>query len=589
MVKNNALEKILDYISTDYKVADIDIQPVYKVKRGVDNNGLKIFYDKKITDYYSLEINADENKHIVKVSWFDKLRYNSLSSNAKAKFLDKLNLKYLQKKEDELEHLVNNEKLSNLEQKTNEIYSTVNSISGRLNDNLNYEEILNKIDELNEKLSSEINNGNGSNNYNKRSRSNGSLKRGRQNYEKQNYEKRIIERRESILNDYVKNNPNKRLIIYLNDVPTSDFSSFMSEISEKISHQYPGTSASFLNSFPIMALNGEPKDIERIAKNLGNKNIVLNNLNSLGDNIIRSIEFDNLYFLPEIGTTFNLKRYNNDVLWNLKNIGADIAQQIVKGEGIKVGVIDTGIDYNHKELINCFDKNNLGFNFIDNSNDPFDDNGHGTHVAGTISGNKVGVAPKAQLFGLKVLDSSGVGSTYNVMAAVNWAMNNNLDIINLSLGSSTYLYAEQELFTKAFQSGVLTIASAGNSYGSKYNYPASYNNVISVAAVDRNNRHADFSTHNDMVDISAPGVNVLSSLPNDKYAEYSGTSMSAPHVSGVSALIKSYERLLPEDIENLFFESSMELGDSDYYGMGLVKADEALDLIDELFSKKRRR
>ncbi|MFT4304719.1 MAG: S8 family peptidase [Candidatus Woesearchaeota archaeon] len=557
MVKNEALERILNYISNDYKNEDPDIEPSYKIKRGFDNLGLKIFYDKKITDYYVLDIdpNKDNSKSIIKTSFIEKLKYKNSGIVGKDKLIKKLNLKYIKPKENELENLVTSEKVSKIELRTNDIKSKLSSLNYKL-DNISYEK--------NEQPP-------------------------KKNNSYQNKKNEYLERKQDLINDYLKNNPSRRLIISLKEIETNDLKDYISEISHKINKQFTDTQIYSLNSIPLIALNGNAKDVERIAKHLNNTRSRLNNLKLFDKNLVKYTEFDNLYFLPEIGNSYKLIDIRkNDTLWNLKNIGADIAQQYAKGEGINVGIIDTGVDYNHNELKDNFNINKLGYNFINENNDPFDDHGHGTHVAGTVSGNSIGVAPNSNLFAIKVLDENGMGTSYTVMQGVDWAINNNLDIINLSLGSSYYLNSEQELYNKAFNSGILTVAAAGNSYDDSYSYPASYNNVISVAAVDKNNNHAEFSSHNDMVDISAPGVNVYSSIPNNQYAEYSGTSMASPHIAGSSSLIKSFEFLYPEEIEELLVDSSKYLGDSNYFGSGLVRVDDAIHLIEQIFKKKKK-
>jgi subtilisin len=561
MVKTEALEKILSYISNNYADDDPLINSSYKIKRGSDpTTGFKIYQDKKITDFYALEIDPEnKGKEIVSISYFDRLKYNAMGSKGREKLIFKLNKKYLKLKENELEKLVTQDQISSIEKKTNDLYFKVNQINHELNNaNIYHEETFQNNPTIENP-----------NSYNEQ-------------HFKNTKKNEYLEKRNDLLNDHYKKNPAKRLIISLKNVSTSDVMGYISDVSDKINKMYPNTELHFLNSLPIMALTGNPKEIEQIAKTLNNRRSRLN-FGNLNNDLIRYAEFDQICFLPEIGSNYKQMRFNTkEVLWNLKNIGADIAQGITKGKGSKVGIIDTGIDYSHKELSQCFDPNNLGFNFIDNSNNPFDDHGHGTHVAGTVAGLDIGVAPEVQLFGLKVLDSQGYGYTYDVMAAVNWAIQNKLDVINLSLGSSAYLNAEQELYNEAFNSGLLTVASAGNSYNREYNYPASYQNVISVAAVDRNNNHADFSTYNDMVDIAAPGVGILSSIPNDQYAEYSGTSMSSPHVTGVASLIKSLDDLYPEEIEEILNNSSKYLGDEIYFGSGLVQAHDALNLIENL-------
>ena len=277
--------------------------------------------------------------------------------------------------------------------------------------------------------------------------------------------------------------------------------------------------------------------------------------------------------------------YADGRLWGLKNDGsnegelnADInaseAWNYTTGsKSVVVGVIDTGIRYTHQDLADNMWKNPneiagdgidndnngyvddvFGLNALEASGDPFDDNGHGTHCAGTIGAaanngfDHVGVAWNTHLMALKFLDADGFGSLSGAMECIEYAIANGADIINASYGGGGFSQAMADLISSAGEAGILFVAAAGNESNnndSNPSYPASYSaaNVISVAAINRSDMIAEFTNFGVIsVDLAAPGVDIFSTTADSdsSYEFYSGTSMAAPHVSGVAALIESY-------------------------------------------------
>ncbi|MHC5724611.1 MAG: S8 family serine peptidase, partial [Nostoc sp.] len=178
-----------------------------------------------------------------------------------------------------------------------------------------------------------------------------------------------------------------------------------------------------------------------------------------------------------------------------------------------------------------------------------DDNGHGSLVCGTIEGENnnygvTGIAYNAKIMPVKVLDDSGSGSYTSIAKGIDYAVDNGANVINLSLGGAYSNPTLESAIDYASSKGVIVVMAAGNDGGSSPDYPASYasKSGIAVGAVDRNNQLADFSNRsgtNQISYVTAPGVKVYSSVPNNQYATYSGTSMAAPHVAGVVALMLS--------------------------------------------------
>ncbi|MDM3854510.1 MAG: S8 family peptidase, partial [Aphanizomenon gracile PMC649.10] len=238
------------------------------------------------------------------------------------------------------------------------------------------------------------------------------------------------------------------------------------------------------------------------------------------------------------------------------------------GQGIIVAVLDTGVDYNHQDL-----KNNIwsnakeiagngidddgngyvddvqGWNFDSSNNNILDNNGHGTHVSGTIAAENnsigvTGIAYNSKIMPVKVLDANGSGSYSSITKGIYYAVDNGANVINLSLGGNSSKDTLKSAIEYASNKGVMVVMAAGNNSDALPSYPAryAYNSGIAVGAVDKNNNLADFSNRSgsqEITYVTAPGVDVYSTIPNDQYANYNGTSMAAPHIAGVVALMLS--------------------------------------------------
>ncbi|MGG3571574.1 S8 family peptidase [Bacillus gobiensis] len=280
---------------------------------------------------------------------------------------------------------------------------------------------------------------------------------------------------------------------------------------------------------------------------------------------------------------YKLKPYAQTVPYGIPHIKADRVQaQGYSGGGVKVAVLDTGIDASHEDL-------NVvgGTSFVPSEPSPYSDgNGHGTHVSGTVAAlnnttGVLGVAPDASLYAVKVLDSAGSGSYSGIVSGIEWATANGMDVINMSLGGSSGSKALKQAVDNAYANGVVVVAAAGNSgsSGGRVNtigYPAKYSSVIAVGAVDSNNKKAYFSSVGDELEVMAPGVSVQSTLPGNQYTELDGTSMASPHVAGAAALIKSkHPDLSASQIRQRLSDTADYLGDHFYYGNGVINVEAA--------------
>ncbi len=298
-----------------------------------------------------------------------------------------------------------------------------------------------------------------------------------------------------------------------------------------------------------------------------------------------------------------------DAAWGVKRIGAGAVHDLGnKGAGVKVAIIDTGIDYTHPDLSANYAG---GKNFVTSSfycsytgDDPMDDYGHGTHVAGTVAARNdnygvVGAAPEARLYALKVLDCLGSGDFSDVIAALQWSVDNGMQVTNNSYGSDGDPgLTVKSAFDNAYNAGVLHVAAAGNSgnasgTGDNVGYPARYDSVIAVAATDANNARASFSSTGSAVELAAPGVAIYSTCPpysllcifGEYYTTLDGTSMASPHVAGTAALViasgigdANGNGHINDEVRQRLVGTADDLGTAGrdpLYGYGLVNAAKA--------------
>lgn len=287
--------------------------------------------------------------------------------------------------------------------------------------------------------------------------------------------------------------------------------------------------------------------------------------------------------------------------WALPTIDALKAWEMEKGsKDIVIAVVDTGIDYNHEDLKgriwvnkgeipnngvdddgNGYIDDVIGWDFLDKGNDPMDKNWHGTHVAGIIGAvpdNFTGVAGilwDCQIMALRA------GEAYlqddDVSAAIVYAADNGAHIINMSWGSNTFSYIILDAINYAYSRGCVLVGAAGNDDRPWAIYPALHNNVIAVGATNREDKKAYFSNYGQGIDIVAPGDRIFATTPKDKYSSWSGTSMAAPVVSAVAALMLSKRRSLTnQEVYQILRQTADKIDEPLFSGAGRVNAAKAL-------------
>jgi len=275
--------------------------------------------------------------------------------------------------------------------------------------------------------------------------------------------------------------------------------------------------------------------------------------------------------------------------WGIQRIYADLVWESTAGSMIKVAILDTGIDLDHPDL---WSNIKGGINTIKPHKSADDDNGHGTHLAGTVAAidndfGVIGVGPEIHLYAVKVLDKKGKGWLSDLIDALDWCIDNQIQVINMSFGSLEGNQSFHDAIIRAYQAGITMVASAGNNGEDSglIEYPAFYPETIAVSAVGQDDEFASFSSYGPQIDLIAPGVNILSTYEKGFYATMYGTSMSAAHVTGTVALILTTspkwgydfdnDRIWdPDEIRERLLDTAEDLGLHPHQqGAGLVRAD----------------
>ncbi|MFP3415618.1 S8 family peptidase [Bacillus sp. SIMBA_074] len=256
----------------------------------------------------------------------------------------------------------------------------------------------------------------------------------------------------------------------------------------------------------------------------------------------------------------------------------------ITGKNVPVAIIDTGIDISHEDL-----RVVGGVSFLDYTTSYNDDNGHGTHIAGIVGAldnNKgiIGVAPGIDLYSVKALDKDGNGKYSNVIKGIDWAINNHIKIISMSINGTQESVSFEKAAELAYQKGILLVSSAGNKgYFNEDSVmiPAKYDSVISVGALDEENKRWEFSSRGKELELMAPGTDILSTSFNGDYIKDSGSSMAAAYVTGLAALIMEKDPLLTnQQVRGVLQKNTDRLGNFNEYGYGIINAFKSIDSIE---------
>jgi serine protease len=283
--------------------------------------------------------------------------------------------------------------------------------------------------------------------------------------------------------------------------------------------------------------------------------------------------------------------------WNLRSINIEAAWDDTKGNDVTVAVIDTGVstvtDLAQTQFV-------PGYDFVNDRDDATDDNGHGTHVAGTIAQSTnnnygvAGIAYEASLMPLKVLSRTGQGTVTDIAEAIRFAADHDADVINMSLGGGGDSQVLREAIDYAYNKGVVIVAAAGNANANSASFPARYNHVIAVSAIDSTGGKAPYSNYGAGIDISAPGGStrdgnlaggILQNTIDPQtgksvFRAFQGTSMASPHVAGVAALIKASGIEEPDAVAEILRKSARTIDSDDlnHFGSGQLDAGSAVKL-----------
>jgi subtilisin family serine protease len=278
---------------------------------------------------------------------------------------------------------------------------------------------------------------------------------------------------------------------------------------------------------------------------------------------------------------FVTKDASQTIDWGVNVVQAPMLWGTVKGEGLKVAILDTGVDRNHPDLVANIKG---GINFTTADRDDWQDRqGHGTHCAGIIGAvdngiGVIGVAPAVELYAVKVLGDNGSGGFEAIVQGLDWCIANGIDIASMSLGASgdpgTDLH---DAIKRARAAGIIIVAASGNE-ATQCGWPAAYEECIAVGAVDAAFDKANFSNFGSEVDVAAPGVDIFSTYKDGQYAKLSGTSMATPIVSGCVAIVQCLCRKMgvkatPDKIVEMLSAKSVDLGTDGRdvnYGAGLI-------------------
>ena len=363
------------------------------------------------------------------------------------------------------------------------------------------------------------------------------------------------------------------IIDFKENIPTAQISQEIEAIDRQYAHQ-PSLNSMFSVSDRVYVVEGDRKLLRKLKRS----------------SLAKEVEYIEPNYQYQALDVPNDPDYAKQ--WNFHSINVESAWQETKGEGITVAVIDTGVTKVPDLKLTKFVP---GYDFVNDRVNADDDNGHGTHVAGTIAQSTnngygvAGIAYEAQIMPLKVLSQGGGGTIADIAEAIKFAADNGADVINMSLGGGGASMMMQEAIDYAYSKDVVVIAAAGNANQNSASYPARYPKVISVSATDSTGAKAKYSNYGAGGDISAPGGGetgkILQNTINPSTGEtvfigFQGTSMAAPHVAGVAALVKASGVTEPAEVLKVLKQSARKVTEDtqNYYGAGHLDAGAAVSL-----------
>ncbi|MBI4333900.1 MAG: S8 family serine peptidase [Chloroflexi bacterium] len=265
-------------------------------------------------------------------------------------------------------------------------------------------------------------------------------------------------------------------------------------------------------------------------------------------------------------------------------INAELVHPYNKGAGVKIAILDTGIDLNHPDLRVAGQ-----VSFVAGAATAQDDHGHGTMVAGIIAAldndiGVVGVAPEAQIYAVKVLRADGSGSVSDIIKGVQWAVDNGMQVVNMSFGGGSWPWVGEQALSNAYNAGIVLVAGSGSQgradgSGDNVNYPARYNNVVAVGAVDGQNNRLPGSSTGYALELAAPGLNIYTTARGGGYGFFGNTSAAAAHVSGAAALLIRAGVAGNLEVRRRLRDTALDLGSPGWdtrYGKGLINVSRAI-------------
>ncbi|MEK7353104.1 MAG: S8 family serine peptidase, partial [Chloroflexota bacterium] len=305
---------------------------------------------------------------------------------------------------------------------------------------------------------------------------------------------------------------------------------------------------------------------------------------SVPENKLNSLRRDPRVASVEEDTT--VQTLGQIIPWGVDRIDAELVHPTNKGTGVKIAILDSGIDLDHPDLAVAGN-----VTFVSGTTNGDDDNGHGTLVAGIIGARDnadgvIGVAPEASLYAVKVLDLNGSGLMSVILSGIQWAKDNNMQVINMSFGGASQMPSTiKDALDSAYNAGIVVIAGAGeggNAGGTGNNvwYPARYESVIAVGATDNTDARYTTSSTGYQLEVVAPGVSIYSTAMGGGYGYLTGTSGSSPHAAGVAALLISANLTNNIDIRHRLRDSAQNLGAAGWdsqFGKGIINANAAIN------------